>query len=196
MVRTHLDGDRHLRTTRTFDLRLSLRRRRQPLSQSARSISNSDSQYVLTGLRAASAAHQRTLHKFLAASALRVRERLRNIDMPMIVGRQRLLETRPLERSFGIAFEQASLAQNPIHGARATSHHVGIEHHIRQTPITFQRMVEVVLDDRLLLRLCCSLASSFCSLAAWASSRRLALAKLVLRSKATAPFSKSCFCQL
>src|ERR1019366_7604356 len=45
------------------------------------------------------------------------------------------------------------LPQHPPHAGRAHCHHVLIQHHERQPPVAFQRILQMKIDDRLLLPL-------------------------------------------
>jgi len=47
--------------------------------------------------------------------------------------------------------QQAFRRKNAMHSAWTASYHIGIQHHVRQTSITIERMIEMKLDDRLLL---------------------------------------------
>ena len=67
---------------------------------------------------------------------------------------QRLHEARALLRRFaGPLRQQSSLAEYSPHAGRADRHNVGIEHHERQPPVAFQRVLQMEPDDSLLLTL-------------------------------------------
>ncbi len=72
-----------------------------------------------------------------------------DIHVPVAVGASGLLETFPLAaRPAPEPGQQPGPLEHPIHARRADRHHVGIEHHVRQTAIAFQGMLAVVVDDR------------------------------------------------
>jgi len=72
-----------------------------------------------------------------------------NVDMPVLMGLQRLLETGSLARwlasSTGIIIQLASTPAKTLAGT--DGHNVSVEHHERQLPITFQRVLQMELDD-------------------------------------------------
>ena len=75
-----------------------------------------------------------------------------NVDMPMLVRLRRLLEARPFLRRLAVPLAQQSrLAQHPPHAGRTHRHDVGVQHHERQPPVAFQRILQMEIDDRLLL---------------------------------------------
>ena len=75
-----------------------------------------------------------------------------NIDVPVLMRMRRLLETGPLARRLGLpSREQPGSLQDSPHAGRAYGHHVRIQHHERQSSISFQWIVAMEPDDRLLL---------------------------------------------
>lgn len=71
-----------------------------------------------------------------------------NIDVPVLVRLQRLLETAPLARRLTFAVRQQSrLFQHTPYAGRTHGHDVRIDHHERQPPITFQRILQMEADD-------------------------------------------------
>ena len=66
--------------------------------------------------------------------------------------RQRLLEARALLRRLAVPLRQQSrLPQHPPDAGRTHRHDVGIQHHERQPPVAFQRVLQMEADDGLLL---------------------------------------------
>src|SRR5437588_8038437 len=75
-----------------------------------------------------------------------------NIDVPMLVGMRGLLETSTLARRLTLpSREQPGLLQYPPNAGGADRHDVSVQHHKRQSPIAFQGMFPVEVDDCLLL---------------------------------------------
>src|SRR5277367_1830681 len=75
-----------------------------------------------------------------------------NIDMPMLVRLRRLFKTRPFLRGLSVPLpQQPRPIQHPPHAGRTHRHDVGVQHHERQPPIAFQRILQVERNDRLLL---------------------------------------------
>ena len=67
-------------------------------------------------------------------------------------GRERLLEARALLRRLAVPLRQQSrLPQHAVDAGRAHGHDVGVEHHERQPPVAFQRVLQMEVDDGLLL---------------------------------------------
>src|SRR6266566_4535032 len=67
---------------------------------------------------------------------------------------QRLREARALLRRLAVPLRQESRsAEHPPDAGRAYRHDVGIQHHERQPPVAFQRVLQVEPDDGLLLPL-------------------------------------------
>jgi hypothetical protein len=72
-----------------------------------------------------------------------------NVDMPVLVQLQRLLETGPLARWF---CSSTGIINPACFNTRRTNrHNVSVEHHERQPPITLQRVLQMELNDRFLL---------------------------------------------
>ena len=77
---------------------------------------------------------------------------VRNVDMPMLVRFFRLIEACAfLGRLDVFAVKPASCFENSIRRTGTYGDDVRVEHHERQSPVTFQRMAIVEVDDRLLL---------------------------------------------
>ena len=73
-----------------------------------------------------------------------------NINMPMLVWRRGLLEAGPFLRRFPLPpRQQPRLSQYPPNAGRTHRHHVGVQHHERQSPVAFQRIVQMKIDDGL-----------------------------------------------
>ena len=73
-----------------------------------------------------------------------------NIDMPMRL--RRLFKTHPFLRGLSVPLpQQPRPIQHPPHAGRTHRHDVGVQHHERQPPIAFQRILLVERNDRLLL---------------------------------------------
>src|ERR1019366_9179244 len=65
-----------------------------------------------------------------------------------------LFEASPFLRRLALPFAQQSrLPQHPPHAGRAHRHDVLIQHHEGQPPLTFQRILQMKIDDRVLLPL-------------------------------------------
>src|ERR1051326_1887626 len=68
------------------------------------------------------------------------------------MSRHRLLKARALLRRFAVPLRQQSgLAENPPDTRRAHRYNVGVQHHERQSPVAFQRVLEMEADNGLLL---------------------------------------------
>jgi len=77
---------------------------------------------------------------------------VRNIDMPMLVRMGWLLETAPFARRLTLpSREQPGLLQYPPNAGGANGHDIRVDHHERQSPIAFQGMFPVEVDDGPLL---------------------------------------------
>src|SRR5215472_11375332 len=75
-----------------------------------------------------------------------------NIDMPMLVRLRRLFKAGPFLRRLPAPLpHQSRPTQHPPHAGRTHRHDVGVQHHERQSPIAFQRILQVERNDRLLL---------------------------------------------
>jgi hypothetical protein len=75
-----------------------------------------------------------------------------NVDVPVFVRRERLLESGPLERRSGIMpLHQPRIAEYSVNAGRTGCCHVGVEHHEGETAVTFKGGFVVELDDGLLL---------------------------------------------
>src|SRR5712671_3206460 len=78
-----------------------------------------------------------------------------NIDVPMMVRMRWLLETAPLARRVSLpSGEQSGLLEHPPNAGGADGHNIGVQHHERQSSITFQGMFPVEVDDGLLFPRC------------------------------------------
>jgi hypothetical protein len=75
-----------------------------------------------------------------------------NIDVPVLMRMRRLLEPRTLARRLSLpSREQSGSLQYPPNAGRTHGHNVRIQHHERQPPITFQRILQMETDDRFFL---------------------------------------------
>jgi len=75
-----------------------------------------------------------------------------NIDMPMLMGLQRLHKTGPLLGCFTVpAPQQIGGAQDTINATGADGNHIAIEHHKGQASVAFQRMLQEKADNGPLL---------------------------------------------
>jgi hypothetical protein len=73
-----------------------------------------------------------------------------DIHVPMIVGLQWLLEAVALLAGFVRPTAQPpGMAEHAEHAGRAHGHYVGIRHHVSQTPVPFQRIERLKIEDRL-----------------------------------------------
>ena len=71
-----------------------------------------------------------------------------DVDVPVFMGRQRLLEARSLLGGLaGKVAQPAGVAQYAKNAGRADGDHVGIDHHVRQTAITFQWIAQLEVQD-------------------------------------------------
>jgi hypothetical protein len=75
-----------------------------------------------------------------------------DVDVPMAVSTARLME------AFAFSFvrwegspQPIGPLQHPVDARRADGHHVVVQHHERQSAVAFQRIVSLVIEDRLLL---------------------------------------------
>ena len=77
---------------------------------------------------------------------------VRDVNMPVFMGLKRLNETAPLFGGFTIpAPDQICRTQNTINAAGTDCNNILVEHHKGQTPIPFQPMVEVEVNNSPLL---------------------------------------------
>src|SRR6185369_11332379 len=77
---------------------------------------------------------------------------VRHVNVPVLMSGQRLLEARALLRRLSVPLRQQSrLPQHPPDTGRTHRHNVSVQHHKRQPPIAFQRVLQMEADDRLLL---------------------------------------------
>lgn len=77
---------------------------------------------------------------------------VRNIDVPALVGLRRLLKPRPFARGLALPSRQQSrLLQHAPYARRTHRYHLCIQHHERQPPIPFQRILSMEVDDGFLL---------------------------------------------
>src|ERR1700735_5242283 len=75
-----------------------------------------------------------------------------NIDVPVLVRLERLFEPRPFARGLALpSRHQSRLLQHSPYARRAHCHHLRIHHHERQSPIAFQRILQMEADDGFLL---------------------------------------------
>ena len=73
---------------------------------------------------------------------------MRDIDMPVLMRPQRLLEALALLRGLPTAArELAGRLEHAVDAGRAHGHDIGVEHHVRQPPIAFQGKTVVEGDD-------------------------------------------------
>src|SRR6266852_4004068 len=72
--------------------------------------------------------------------------------MPMLVRLGRLFKAGPFLRGLpGPLPQQSRSTQYPPHAGRTHRHDVGVQHHEREPPIAFQRILQMERNDRLLL---------------------------------------------
>src|SRR6516225_3450843 len=72
--------------------------------------------------------------------------------MPMLVRLRRLFKAAPFLRGLPVPLpQQPRTIQHPPHAGWTHRHDVGVQHHERQSPIAFQRILQVERNDRLLL---------------------------------------------
>ncbi len=72
--------------------------------------------------------------------------------MPMLMRPRRLFKAGPFLRGIPVPLPQQSRStQHPPHAGRTHRHDVGVQHHERQPPIAFQRILQVERNDRLFL---------------------------------------------
>src|SRR6185437_117429 len=75
-----------------------------------------------------------------------------DVDVPVLVGAQGLLEARPLLRGLVVArLDRAGLAQGAVDARGAGGDDVGIEHHEGEPPVALQGVGPVELEDGRLL---------------------------------------------
>src|SRR5215831_12991506 len=75
-----------------------------------------------------------------------------NIDMPVLVRLRRLFKPGPFLRRLPAPLpHQSRPTQHPPYASRTHGHDVVVQHHERQSPIAFQRILQVERNDRLLL---------------------------------------------
>jgi hypothetical protein len=73
---------------------------------------------------------------------------VRDINMPMLVRLQRLLETAALLARLGIPAPQpAGLAQHPEHAGRTHRHQVVVDHHVSQPTVSLRRVEFLEIQD-------------------------------------------------
>ena len=73
---------------------------------------------------------------------------MRDIDMPVLMRPQRLLEALALLGGLpASARELAGRLEHAVDAGRAHGHDIGVEHHVRQPPIAFQGITVVEVDD-------------------------------------------------
>ncbi len=77
---------------------------------------------------------------------------VRDIHVPVVVGCERLLESRALGLCLlGPTIQATSLRQDPVDTGRTDRHDVVIDHHEAQSAVALQRVAIVVVEDGLLL---------------------------------------------
>ncbi len=87
-----------------------------------------------------------------------------DVEMPMLMGRQRLLKTRSLERFLDVSGSQgARLVEDAINAGRTARHDVGVDHAISEPPVSVERMLAVELENRLFLRVGEPMAARRCA---------------------------------
>src|SRR5579885_571258 len=75
-----------------------------------------------------------------------------DIDVPVLVGAERLLEALALERWLAVmCLHQSGGAEDAIDARRADGDDVGVEHHEGESPVALEGMAGVELEDGLLL---------------------------------------------
>ena len=73
--------------------------------------------------------------------------------MPVLMRSQGLMEPGALFGSLSIpACQQAGVLQHPIHAAGTDRHNIGVDHHVAQAATPFQRMIVIIIEDRLFFR--------------------------------------------
>ena len=73
-----------------------------------------------------------------------------HIGMPMLVGPQRLDESRPLFGGLTVEGEDAAgVFEHAINAGRAGGRHIGIEHHPAQATVAFERELPFEVEDGL-----------------------------------------------
>ena len=71
-----------------------------------------------------------------------------NIHVPVLVRLQRLVKAGALLRRLALPLrEQSGLVEHALDAGRADGHNVGVQHHERQPPVAFQRILQMELDD-------------------------------------------------
>ena len=77
--------------------------------------------------------------------------------------------------------------EHPEHARRAHRHRVGVEHHVREPPVSFQRVLLLELQDRVLLPASNQKSRGSCRYAGWESRPSVPVAELASgRSRAIA----------
>src|SRR6185437_5610096 len=77
---------------------------------------------------------------------------IRNIDVPVLVGTQGLLEALPLERGLVVPrLDRSGLKQDAVDARRAGGDDIGIEHHEGEPPVALQEVGLVEFEDGRLL---------------------------------------------
>ena len=74
---------------------------------------------------------------------------VRHIHVPMFVSEQGLLKSGTLLRGLRMSFEQSCLAEDSIDSAVTAGDDIGIDHHVSESSIPFERVFEVKFDDGL-----------------------------------------------
>ncbi len=74
-----------------------------------------------------------------------------NVDVPVLVRTERLLEAGSLERRFGVMpLHQPCVAEHSVNAGGTCRRHIGSEHHEGETAVTLNWVFVVELDDGLL----------------------------------------------
>ena len=73
-----------------------------------------------------------------------------DVDVPMLVRPERLMESRSLERNLGVMpFHQPSIAKHAVDARRAYRHDIGVEHHEGETTVALKWVLIVKINDGL-----------------------------------------------
>ena len=76
---------------------------------------------------------------------------IRNVDVPVFVRTEWLLESGPLEGRFGVMpLHQSGFTEHSVNAGGTCRRHIGIEHHEGETAVTLNWVFVVELDDGLL----------------------------------------------
>ena len=73
-----------------------------------------------------------------------------DVDVPMLVRPERLMEPRSLERNLGVLpFHQPRIAKHAVDARRAYRHDIGVEHHEGETTVSLKWVPIVKINDGL-----------------------------------------------